>query len=248
MMHANYPIMGNSFCMNRFWGSLKLSLPRASKVLMLALLVILSMLVLSARSPLPLNKTKTQCQDCKFGISLKILHPDKPIKNKFQLLESATTCCMHSRVMCNLSGNNGSDSQCDITKPPLAFMTAACLSNQGIRYKGHHQLFSLLQSQLKGIQYFCPWALIPEGEPLQLLVVYISRPINSMLTPQNIKLLEHCKVKHATIIDEYPTQVIGELIFFSEIHSGSKLIYLWKIFSKASSCMIDFILSDIHNV
>ena len=38
-MHTNHPIMGNSFCMNDFWGPLKLNLPRAPNVLRPALLV-----------------------------------------------------------------------------------------------------------------------------------------------------------------------------------------------------------------
>ena len=37
MLHMNCPIMGNSFCMNSFWGSLKLNLLRAPKMLRLAL-------------------------------------------------------------------------------------------------------------------------------------------------------------------------------------------------------------------
>ena len=38
MVHASCPIMKNSFCMNSFWGPVKLNLPRAPKVLRPALL------------------------------------------------------------------------------------------------------------------------------------------------------------------------------------------------------------------
>ena len=37
MLHMNCPVMGNSFCMNSFWGSLKLKLPRVPKMLKLGL-------------------------------------------------------------------------------------------------------------------------------------------------------------------------------------------------------------------
>ena len=37
MLHMNCPIMGNSFCMNSFWGPLKLNLLRAPKMLRLTL-------------------------------------------------------------------------------------------------------------------------------------------------------------------------------------------------------------------
>ena len=38
-MHMNHPIIGNSFCMNDFWGPLKLNLPRAPNMLRPTLLV-----------------------------------------------------------------------------------------------------------------------------------------------------------------------------------------------------------------